>query len=333
MASVYIGNTYAHADESSQAATTLLTEEIKNKSQGQGWSSGNEGLYQDENGDYRYVGANPNNWVIFNDDRYQIIGMFNKNTHGLDGYRVKLIRAKPIGAYAWGVYNDSNTSGTYSNYSANWTGKGQSTPANLYVLLNEYFYNKKDTSDTYGNCNDWTYFSSNLRKTQNCDVIVDYGIKSEYQNYIESEATWYLYGILSTNLEVQRRDMYECERGSGDCTSANSGASDTSITAPIGLMYPTDYLYATNNYADSNNAHKLVENNYGISNWLYMGYEWTITPTTDEQIALRVEYNSSINKNYTCFANLVRPTFYLKSDVYVKSGDGSYNNPYVLTLS
>ena len=46
------------------------------------------GLYTDSNGntqyhEYRYVGANPNNYVWFNNDMYRIIGIFDGYSHGV----------------------------------------------------------------------------------------------------------------------------------------------------------------------------------------------------------------------------------------------------------
>ena len=70
--------------------------------------------------------------------------------------------ASPLSGNRWGVYNTmSNTSGTYSDYKNDWTGKATEVKANLNVLLNEYFINKTNTSSTYGACSNWTYFYSN----------------------------------------------------------------------------------------------------------------------------------------------------------------------------
>ena len=50
-----------------------------------GWSAGDSGLFITDEGDYRYVGAEVDNFVRFNNDLYRIIGIFNDNTHGVEG--------------------------------------------------------------------------------------------------------------------------------------------------------------------------------------------------------------------------------------------------------
>ena len=50
-------------------------------------------LYKDEHGDIRYYGANPNNYVSFNNELWRIIGV-------IDG-KIKIIRNESIGNYKW----------------------------------------------------------------------------------------------------------------------------------------------------------------------------------------------------------------------------------------
>ena len=227
---------------------------IMRLSQGNTWESGANGLYEvsytKEDGttigkDYRYIGGNVDNYIRFNNDLYRIIGVFDENTHGKAGeYLVKLILADKLTANSWGVFNSSTTSGTISNASNDWTGVQFTTPANLNILLNQYFLNKTDTSTTYGSCSNWTYFSSsNNYKTKDCQTLVGYGLDDSIRDYIET-TTWHLNGYSSNTLTSN--NFYLCERGMyTDCTSANSGAAATSTSAKIGLMYVSDYMYAS----------------------------------------------------------------------------------------
>ena len=69
------------------------------------------GVYN-ENG-YRYEGLDPNNYVLFNNETWRIIGVFDDYTHGIAGENlVKIIRADSIGSNAWDsdTINDWNTS-------------------------------------------------------------------------------------------------------------------------------------------------------------------------------------------------------------------------------
>ena len=52
--------------------------------------------------DYRYIGANPNNYVKFNDELWRIIGVFDTDDGtGKVEKRMKIIRNESIGDYAW----------------------------------------------------------------------------------------------------------------------------------------------------------------------------------------------------------------------------------------
>ena len=277
--------------------------------------------------DYRYVGANVNNWVKFNNDLYRIIGVFDENSHGIEGeYLVKLIMDNPFGGYSWGAYNSSNTSGTYSSYKNDWTGKATSIKANLNVLLNEYFINNTNTSSTYGACGNWTYYSANTNyRTNDCSDIVGYGIDSKLTSYIE-DATWYLYG---SGTDQSKQNWYQCERGGNSCTPSGPNQGDTSVTSKVGLMYLSDYLYASGYYASTNTTTQGTQY-FGNKNWLYKGYDWTLTPYASGANRVWSVADGRTNNNTAYNPNGWRPALYLKSDVKIFGGFGTYNNPYIL---
>ena len=330
--------------QSSYAVSTTFADTIMNLASTSACNAGGTGVCATnsytENGttkyhDYRFRGADPNNYVSFNNDIYRVIGVFDSNSHGVEGkYLVKLIRSRILGDYSWGIYNTTNTSGNYSNYKNDWTGNTTGVKANANVLLNEFFYNKTDTSSTYGSCSSWTYYySDNNSKTFSCSDIVGHGIDSNLRDYIE-EVTWYLKGYKTNSYSKQ--NFYLCERGlstdTTNCMSANSGAYDASTTSKIGLMYASDYLYASSYFADTATT-TASSSYYGNKNWLYKGYEWTITPSADSaDRAFRV-YNYGRVDNYAAHLGYgVRPTFYLKSNVNVTGGSGTFDDPYTLSM-
>ena len=311
---------------------------IMSQSKGNEWKAGAEGLYATNSytasdgttkyHDYRYVGADPNNYVWFNNDMYQIIGVFDENSHGKTGqYLVKLIIANTIGGYSWGAYNSSNTSGTYSNYNSDWTGNTTGIKANLNVLFNEYFLNSTNTSSTYGACSNWTYFYNNTNyRTNDCSDMVGYGIDSSGLNSIET-TTWHLNG---SGTSQSKQNWYLCERGGNSCTGANSGTYSTTTDAKIGLMYLSDYLYASSYYTNSDTTTQGT-GYFGNKNWLYKGYsEWTLTPYAS--YANRVWTVSGGSANYAPAGSpySARPNFYLKSTVSISGGDGTFANPYLI---
>ena len=313
----------------SYAVGTTLVDTVKALNKGSSWSAGASGVYYTNSHEYRYIGAEVNNYVKFNNDLYRIIGVFDENSHGKSGEMVKLIRSRPLGAFSWGAYNSSNTSSTYSSYKNDWTGTTTGVKANLNVLLNEYFYNKTDTSSTYGPCTNWTYYYSDINyRTNSCSPIVGYGIDESLREYIET-TTWYLYG---SGTDQSKQNWYLCERGGNSCTGANSGGYSTTTDAKIGLMYLSDYLYASSYYTSSNTTTQ-SEYYFGNKNWLYKGYEWTLTPdASDANTVWAVFYGAAYDhKSYN--PHFFRPTFYLKSSVYVTGGNGSFDNPFTLGCS
>ncbi len=311
----------------SYAVGTTLVDTVKALNKGSSWSAGASGVYYTNSHEYRYIGAEVNNYVKFNNDLYRIIGVFDSNSHGVTGTElVKLIRARSLGGYSWGVYNTDNSAGTYSGYANDWTGKSKTSKANLNVLLNEYFYNKTDTSSTYGDCANWTYYySNNSYKTKDCSDIITYGIDSSLRGYIET-TTWYLYG---SGTAQSKQNWYLCERGGNSCTPSGPGTGDTSVTSKIGLMYLSDYLYASGYYASTDTTTQ-GQFYFGNKNWLYKGWEWTLTPYASGTNNVWYVYSGIAYGNSSIYPYGSRPTFYLKSSVYVTGGNGHFDDPYTL---
>ena len=226
-----------------------------------------------------------------------------------------------------GIYNTDSSTGTYSGYANDWTGKSTTSKANLNVLLNEYFYNKTSTSSTYGDCANWTYYQNgNGYKTKDCSDIITYGIDSSLRGYIEN-ATWYLYG---GGTDKSKQNWYLCERGGNSCTPSGPNTGDASVTSKMGLMYLSDYLYASGYYSSTNTTNQ-INYGYGNKNWLSKGHEWTQTPYTSyESKVWHVGPGGYAISNLAYFTLGWRPTFYLKSSVYVTGGNGSFDNPYTL---
>ena len=155
--------------------------------------------------------------------------------------------------------------------------------------------------------------------------IVGYGIDSSALSTIET-TTWYLYG---SGTRQSKQNWYLCERGGNSCTGANNGAYSTTTDAKIGLMYLSDYLYASSYYTSSDTTTQGTSY-FGNKNWLYKGYEWTLTPYVSNAnnvwfVNIGSAYNHSTNN-----PNSARPSFYLKSTVSISGGDGTFANPYVV---
>ena len=274
----------------------------------------------------RYIGANPNNYVTFNNELWRIIGVFNNidNGSGTKETRIKLIRDESIGKYSW----DNKPSGTGS--STNSLGSNDWTDSTLKEVLNNGPYWNR----TSGNCP-----SGSEGATTSCDFSTN-GLTEEAKTMI-SDVVWNLGGVSSSSNTASA--FYTYERG----TIVYSGRP-TKWTGKIGLMYPSDYGYATSGGSTTNREACLdidlyhwyynSSNNYPDcynNDWLYnsSNHQWTLTP--DASSLYRVFYVNSYGRVAIYSTNNphgVSPALYLNSNIKIVNGEGTESNPFVLSL-
>ena len=265
----------------------------------------NNKKYKNVNAGYRYEGSNPNNYILFNDELWRIIGVFDSTTHGADGNLVKIIRNDSIGGL---VYNTSKGINSW----------GEST---LYKLLNQESGDSYYTGIDYTNKSRGTYCSSyDGDEPQDCSFSIK-GIRNDYARNMIKKAKWY-----STAYE---------DIGTASDTYTKDTITTISTEGYIGLMYASDYGYAVK---ASDCARTISLDSYGKNglicagkNWLKSGkFEWTIS-RYDTDDSWRVSYAGSVgNLNKLPSGYSVRPTLYLKSDVYYVGGTGSYDDPIII---
>ncbi len=266
--------------------------------------------------DYRYIGADPNNYVKFNDELWRIIGVFDTDDGtGKVEKRLKIIRNGSIGQYSW----DYTSAGTYTN---EWS------TAQLNTLLNSgAYYNR--TTGTYYN------WSTTAKKVDFTSI----GLTDEAKAMI-GDAKWYLGGTASytSSSNGLASNWYSYERG----TTVYSGRS-TNWSGKVGLMYPSDYGYATSGGSTTNRASCLAKmlyswNSSSVSDcknndWMYNSskYQWTITPPSAHSYRVfTVINNGSVDDSNGFYDNGVRPVVHLNSTIKVTSGTGTKESPYIL---
>ena len=113
-----------------------------------------------------------------------------------------------------------------------------------------------------------------------------------------------------------------------------SSASSTTYAAKIGLMYVTDYYYSASPNAwtlvgyEASDATKDYRAAASI-NWLYLGYEWTISCHSGTSYSAFGVGNLGYVSGYfdVSTSSAVRPTFNLESSVKYVSGSGSMSDP------
>ena len=264
----------------------------------------------------RYIGADPENYIWFNDELWRIIGVMNNidDGSGTKETRLKIIKNESIGEYSW------------DNKGAN--GENDWSTSALQTLLNSgAYYNRTSGECPYGGNG----------ATTPCDFSTT-GLTEETKLMIDN-AVWNLGGS-DTSDNVTTAMFYERERGD---TVYNE--RPTEWIGQIGLMYPSDYGYATSGGVTTNRSTCLINGLYNWhlfedcinNNWLYVNQaQWTLTPLVTSSNHVFRRYASghiyyalgSVSKTDMA----VVPVTYLSSNIKITSGSGTKELPYVLSL-
>ena len=289
--------------------------------------------------EYRYAGANPNNYVSFNNEIWRMIGLVNVKTDSEIEQRLKIVRVdgvnnqKDFGNYAWDKASD---------YSNNWASSG------LKNMLNGIYYERAS-----GEC--YTGVLSGATSQSTCDfssgIDLPKGLDGTARNMIDKDVIWNIAGS-SAYQNITINTFYEIERGTSTYGSNPSEWSNTTDVDGkhngIGLLYPSDYAYATNGGSLGRNEcfegylsnwNTIVDGkNYSSecakTDWLKTNieYMWTITPITfSYDLAFGVyTYGSVYSGSNVYRAGDIWPVAYLTSSTKIVDGKGTIDNPFIL---
>ena len=276
-----------------------------------------------ENG-IRYEGADPNNYICLDNKTsgacsdssllFRIIGLFDEDTSS-DGNSSsgtkKLLK----------VIDTNNYGGTSGKY---WSGSSSNQS------------------------NDWSKSTLNteLNETYLSTLLATSGVNSKLSSAIVN-AKWHLGGASSSNYQsLTAEGIYTEERN----TSAIYSGNPSRIYAKVGLMYPSDYGYATVGGSTTNksscrakellnwdsSSHSDCKNN----DWLFTSQnnfvnirEWLLSPYSSDSLNAAGLYSSGFVNLYGYGVSdvqfAVRPTFYLDSSALkIVGGTGTSDNAY-----
>ena len=324
----------------------------------------------DQDNNIRYIGADPNNYVYFNCsdynnqsdstcEKWRIIGVF-KNMTKSDGTKedlVKIVKDDSLGNISWD-YKKNGVGTSTTDYGSNdWTD------SQLMMMLNPTDYLKygytidnnivKDSKGQAIYQNMGSYYNG----TSGCKpaaiasgadftcTSIDFtstGLKNDStRNAIES-VVWNLGGTgnyysASNGLASH---WYGYERG----TTVYSGHA-TTWTGKVGLMYPSDYGYATSGGSTTDRATCLAKELYNWdgsdvsdcknNDYLLKSYgQWTLTPHSS------ISYNVFVviadgfaYNNYAGNTSGIVPAAFLKSNILISAvGNGSSESPFQLKV-
>ncbi len=279
------------------------------------------GLMKDADGNIRYSGLGDRNYVLFNCNTYpntscetwRIIGVF-------DG-KVKLIRNESIGTYPWD--NKDTTTGAEADYGSNdWT------TARLMKLLNPGYTKESANNSLYYNSKGGQCYAGANNAETPCDFTYT-GIKNDTTRNMIADAKWSLLGWLDEGVNVYADQSYKLENTSGTVYTGNK----TSWTGKIALPYPSDYAYSAylgkctstlGEYSNCSSWMKTMFNSKTIA---------LLTPIVSSSFVFHVAGGClDLGEPYAALDSEIFPTLYLNANVSIKTGSGTLNSPYQLSV-
>ena len=162
-----------------------------------------------------------------------------------------------------------------------------------------------------------TWFSSDIRTTLNSNYLNS--LDSEWSNKIAIYE--FKVGGMDWNNSYTTKDYYDREVGN----SSNS----TIETMRIGLMYVSEYGYAVNNSNWTKALYNYDNSTLKSNNWMYTGStEWTISCVTNNSYnSFYIDSTGYVYHSSSSVHSIVRPCFYLNSNVTYVSGSGTQSDP------
>ena len=158
------------------------------------------------------------------------------------------------------------------------------------------------------------------------------GLKNDTTRNAIEEVVWNLGGA---DVDDTPMLLYEKERG----TKVYSGHA-TIWTGKIGLIYPSDFAYATSGGIRKNRSVCLVQELGDNWDWRECGENDYVSDSNQmglTPLSYDGEYVINVSNGLGMFCancgNAVRPALFLKSNIIVKSGTGSENDPYQLKIN
>ena len=287
--------------------------------------------------DYRYYGANPNNYICLDMEGqstcpdkhlYRIIGSIyeeKENTNRIKVIKATLLTDGTTKGFSWDNERTSGfcvgtntwatiTSGNYSNSLTN--------GSTLMRLLNSGLWWNGESGE-YNN-------DDNPNATTVTVNFTNYKLSDKSKSYI-STSRYYLGG--NNSRMSLTNDMYGYERGT------NRRDTDMPLywDGMVGLMYPSDYGYAAGNTCVTETTPYNYDGECKNKDWLWMtsssnyfgGREWLISPL--DTVVFTVLSSGSVDTWNVKVGGSVRPSFYLSSDVVITSGTGTSSDPYIIS--
>ncbi len=265
----------------------------------------------------RFVGNNPKNYIKFNNEIWRIIGVFNNiitvdnNNNEKTETLIKIIRNESLGKYSW----DSSEETVNRGYGVN-----EWSQADLMNELNSDYINPAKARGT-------TMWYSSDKNTKKASYDFSKNIKSSGLTKI-ANVKW---NTGRTSSGESALNSYNQERSTVSISEQKDGIPRNTIwIGKVGLMYPSDFGYATTNADCRNKLNSSTNNIYNCQNdnWLYSGKsEWMLSPSSGSTYyAYSIDATGEVHYEFAYADEDVKPVVFLKSDVIVSGGTGENEN-------
>ena len=279
--------------------------------------------------DYRYYGPSPNNYICLDMEGqstcpdkhlYRIIGSIYEEKENTN--RIKVIKATSLTDGTTSAFNWSYNGGSYNNIWATITSGNYSNSltsgSQLMKLLN---------SGAWWNGTSGSYYNGS--KTATNVNFTNYKLSDKAKSYITTSR--YYLGGYNTSSGVMTNQFYAYERG----TARYDNNRPLYWDGYVGLMYPSDYGYAAGNNCVIGTGPYNYDGGCMNKDWLYISNtaQWLMSSRSSYDYSVfYVDIDGHVSHSYSKVAFAVHPVFYLSSSASITNGDGSLNNPYLITL-
>ena len=346
------------------------------------------GQYGTEDNNLRYIGADPSNYIYFNCstsdiskmnsatcEKWRIVGLFNniEDENGNKSSRIKIIKDEILtaadseyNAYAW----DSSAESVNIGFGINQWGESTYEDGTTYEgadlmreLNTDYLGNT-----TVGTNGKW-YDSTNNSKNE----VMPKTLNSNAQNMIQTIKWNTGSNEPNSSNNIYAKNLYQWERSNNTgkvCTDSGSKhCSDTVVRTTswigkVGLIYPSDYAYATyNGNADDRlnclslkiakwyNEGSSEGRDCSINSWIrdvnFPIFTLTAYSDGDESYnsyeaygVFRIDNRGHIIDNASYYVSGdhaaqtygIKPVVYLKDNIRIVDGKGTSSSPYKLAI-
>ena len=302
-----------------------------------------EEVVDDETIDHnlRFIGADPDNYVWFNNELWRIIGAMNNidDGTGKKETRLKIIRDESIGEYSW----DSD------NANSGW-GINEWSQSDIMKLLNPGYESENVGGSLYWNKTLGECFAGAANNTISCDFS-DTGLEDNFKTMF-GQTLWNVGandGVIYLNNNVSAINFYTLERSNNTGKICNGGSLcndniQRTVTWKgfIALSYASDYGYATNGgtQLSRDECLEIPIYNWGTqydchtNNWMMGDFAWTMTisAVSDDSTSVYHTYFSNIGNVHAGAEYNVYPTIYLINNILIIEGKGTLESPFILSV-